>query len=139
MPTPVFEAYQDRLPENFRKRAAHYFSEFSRAEAGAEAWRKGDLETYGKLIFASGKSSIENYECGCPELITLYHIMTQTDGIYGGRFSGAGFKGCCMSLIDPEKADKVLAEVEEKYLSVYPHLKGKYLGALCDSADGVKL
>ncbi len=58
VPLPVFEAYQDRLPENFRKRAAHYFSEFARAEAGAEAWRKGDLETYGKLIFASGKSSI---------------------------------------------------------------------------------
>ena len=27
--------------------------------------------------------------------------MTRTDGIYGGRFSGAGFKGCCMALIDP--------------------------------------
>ena len=139
VPTPVFEAYQDRLPENFRKRAAHYFSEFARAEAGAEAWRKGDLETYGKLIFASGKSSIENYECGCPELITLYHIMTETDGIYGGRFSGAGFKGCCMALVDPEKAEDVLAHVGEKYLQAYPTLEGKYLGTLCDSADGMKL
>ena len=139
VPIPVFEEYKERLPENFRRRATHYFGEFRRAEEGARAWENGDLDTYGRLIFESGKSSIENYECGCPELITLYHIMTQTDGIYGGRFSGAGFKGCCMSLIDPEKADKVLAEVEEKYLSVYPHLKGKYLGALCDSADGVKL
>ena len=29
----------------------------------------------------------------------LYEIMADTDGIYGGRFSGAGFKGCCMALI----------------------------------------
>ena len=65
--------------------------------------------------------------------------MRETDGIYGGRFSGAGFKGCCMSLVDPEKAERVLAEVEEKYLNVYPQLKGKYLGALCDTADGVVL
>ena len=139
VPTPVFEEYKHLLPDNFRKRAEHYFSEYHRAEEGAEAWRKGDLETYGKLIFQSGRSSIENYECGCPELITLYNIMAETDGIYGGRFSGAGFKGCCMALVDPEKAEKIMATVEEKYLAVYPALKGKYLGALCDSADGVKL
>ena len=139
VPTPVCEEYKDRLPDNFRKRAEHYFSEYSRAEEGAEAWRHGDLETYGKLIFESGKSSVEKYECGCPELITLYNIMIETEGIYGGRFSGAGFKGCCMALVDPEKAEKIMATVEEKYLAVYPALKGKYLGALCDSADGVKL
>lgn len=139
VPTLVFEEYKDRLPANFRKRAEHYFSEYHRAEEGAEAWRRGDLETYGKLIFQSGRSSIENYECGCPELITLYNIMAETDGIYGGRFSGAGFKGCCMALVDPDKAEDVLRKVEEKYLAVYPALNGKYLGALCDSADGVKL
>jgi len=139
VPTPVFEQYKDRLPANFRKRAEHYFSEYRRAEEGAEAWRKGDLESYGKLIFQSGRSSIENYECGCPELVALYNIMTETDGIYGGRFSGAGFKGCCMALVDPNKAENVLYTVEERYLAVYPALKGKYVGALCDSADGVKL
>lgn len=139
VPVSVFEEYKHLLPDNFRKRATHYFSEFRRAEEGAEAWREGNLETYGRLIFESGKSSIENYECGCPELITLYNIMTETDGIYGGRFSGAGFKGCCMALVDPDKADKVLHTVEEKYLQQYPSLQGKYLGALCDSADGVKL
>lgn len=139
VPYEVFVKYGDRLPENFRKRATHYFNEIYRAEQGAEAWRRGDLDAYGDLIFRSGQSSIENYECGCPELITLYGIMRETDGIYGGRFSGAGFKGCCMSLVDPEKADKILAEVEEKYLNVYPELKGKYLAALCDTADGVVL
>ena len=139
VPVEVFEEYKDRLPVNFRKRAAHYFGEFARAEVGAEAWKNGDLETYGSLIFESGKSSVENYECGCPELITLYNIMTETDGIYGGRFSGAGFKGCCMALIDPEKAEEVLAHVGEKYLAAYPQLEGKYMSALCSSADGVKL
>ena len=139
VPVKVFEEYKDRLPESFRKRAAHYFGEFKRAEEGAAAWIRGDLDTYGRLIFESGKSSIETYECGCPELISLYNIMTETDGIYGGRFSGAGFKGCCMALIDPDKAEDILHSVEEKYLAIYPDLKGKYLGALCDSADGVKL
>ena len=139
VPVSVFEAYKERLPDNFRKRATHYFTEYARAEAGAEAWKNGDLENYGSLIFESGRSSIENYECGCPELITIYNIMTEVPGIYGGRFSGAGFKGCCMALVDPDQAEDVLHTVEEKYLAAYPNLKGKYLGALCESADGVKL
>lgn len=139
VPPEAFAKYEDRLPENFKKRAEHYFGEFRRAELGAEAWRQGDLDTYGKLIFESGKSSIEKYECGCPELITLYHIMTETKGIYGGRFSGAGFKGCCMALIDPEYSEEVLWNVKDKYLEEYPALEGKYVGTLCDSADGVKL
>ena len=139
VPVPVFEAYKDKLPENFRKRATHYFSEYERAETGAEAWKAGDLPKYGKLIFESGRSSIDNYECGCPELITLYEIMVRTDGIYGGRFSGAGFKGCCMAIVDPDKANDVLKTVEEQYLAVYPELKDKYVGTICSSADGVDL
>lgn len=138
VPAPIFEEYKDRLPENFRRRAAHYFGEYRRAEEGAEAWRRGDLDTYGRLVFESGRSSIENYECGCPELISLYSIMAETDGIYGGRFSGAGFKGCCMALIDPDKAEDILSTVKQRYLAVYPNLAGSYLGALCDSADGVR-
>ena len=137
VPRAIFDEYGERLPENFRKRARHYFTEIARAEAGAEAWRQGDLEEYGRLIFESGKSSIGNYECGCPELITLYRIMTETDGIYGGRFSGAGFKGCCMALIDPEKAEEIVDRVGRLYLAEYPGLDGKYSAHLCDSADGI--
>ena len=139
VPVSVFEEYKDRLPQSFRKRATHFFEEISRVEAGTKAWKNGDLSTYGRLIFESGLSSIENYECGSTELITLYNIMTETDGIYGGRFSGAGFKGSCMALIDPRRAEEVLAHVEERYLSAYPELRGKYLSALCDSGDGVGL
>ncbi|MBQ3477295.1 MAG: GHMP kinase [Clostridia bacterium] len=139
VPVEVFETYKDRLPGSFLKRATHYFTEIARAEAGAEAWRRGDLDAYGQLVFESGRSSVENYECGCPELITMYDIMTVTDGIYGGRFSGAGFKGCCMALIDPDKAEDVQRTVTEKYLRAYPHLEGKYSFHLCDSADGVQL
>ncbi len=139
VPLEAFENNKDKLPVPFRKRALHYFTEYQRVQDGMKCWEDGDIEGYGKLVFESGKSSIENYECGCPELIKLYEIMTQTDGIYGGRFSGAGFKGCCMALVDPNKADDVMKNVEEKYLEDFPELKGKYVGALCNSADGVDL
>jgi len=138
VPAEVYRAYRDRLPVNFRKRAEHYFTEIARAEAGAEAWRRGDLDAYGRLVFESGRSSVENYECGCPELIELYNIMTDTPGIYGGRFSGAGFKGCCMALVDPDRADQIERTVTERYLKAFPALAGRFSFHLCDSADGVR-
>ena len=135
----VYLEHKNRLPENFRKRADHFFTEIDRARKGALAFRNGDLEEYGKLIYESGKSSIVNYECGCKELISLYDIMAKTDGIYGGRFSGAGFKGCCMALIDPEKQEEICEKVSEEYLKLYPELKDKYTFCICDSADGVRI
>ena len=100
VPREVYEQYKDRLPVNWARRCEHWYTEFERVEKGAEAWRRGDIEAYGKLSFESGWSSIHNWESGAPEQIALYEIMTRTDGIHGGRFSGAGFKGCCMALID---------------------------------------
>ena len=133
----VYQAYKDRLPAPWARRCEHWYTEFQRVEAGAEAWRRGDIEAYGKLSFESGWSSIHNWESGAPEQIRLYEIMTETDGIYGGRFSGAGFKGCCMALIDPAKADFIRERVEREYLTAYPEMKGKYSFHLCDSADGI--
>lgn len=133
----TFRKYKDRLPLPWAKRCEHWYTEFQRVEAGAEAWRRGDIEEYGRLSFESGWSSIHNWESGAPEQIKLYEIMRSTDGIYGGRFSGAGFKGCCMALIDPAKAGFIQERVEREYLTAFPEMKGKYSFHLCESADGI--
>lgn len=139
VPYEVYLQYKSRLPENWAKRAEHWYSEFFRVQQGAEAWRRGDLEEFGRLCFESGYSSIHNWETGSPELIKLYEIMTETEGIYGGRFSGAGFKGCCMALIDPAREEAILERVSREYLKAFPALKDKYSAHICHSADGVKL
>lgn len=139
VPYEVYERYKDKLPENWKKRAEHWYSEFVRVEKGAEAWRRGDLEEYGRLSFESGYSSIVNWETGSLELKTLYEIMRRTDGIYGGRFSGAGFKGCSMALIDPAFAEEICRFVTAEYGKAFPNLKEKFSVHICESADGVIL
>ena len=139
VPYEVFLQYKDRLPENWRKRAEHCYGEFERVEKATEAWRRGDIEAYGRISFESGYSSIHSWETGSPELIKLYEIMTETQGIYGGRFSGAGFKGCCLAIIDPSYEESIIEKVTKEYLAAFPHLKGKYSVHICESADGVQL
>lgn len=137
VPYEVYQQYKSRLPESFAKRAEHWYTEFDRVQRGAEAWRRGDIEEYGKLSFASGHSSIYNWESGSPQMIELYEIMTRTDGIYGGRFSGAGFKGCCVGLIDPAFEEAITEKVTREYLKAFPELEGKFSVHICESADGV--
>lgn len=137
IPADIYNQYKDKLPLTWRRRAEHWMTEFQRVQEGAEAWRSGDITTFGKLSFESGWSSIYNWETGSPELKELYNIMTHTDGIYGGRFSGAGFKGCCMALIDPSYEDSITRQVTEEYLKVFPGLKNKFSVHICDSADGI--
>jgi len=139
IPRDVFEKHKDRLPEPWKRRAEHCFGEFERVEKGAEAWRRGDLVEYGRLSFESGLSSIEKWETGSPELKTLYDLMLKTDGIYGGRFSGAGFKGCCIALIDPSFKESISRSITEGYLKEYPALAEKFSIHFCHSADGVKI
>ena len=135
----TWRGYASRLPENWRRRAEHWFTENERVQQGAEAWRRGDIEEYGRLSFESGRSSIYNWETGSPELKALYDIMARTDGIYGGRFSGAGFKGCCMALIDPAYEYEILEKVETEYLKEFPQLTGCYKGVICHTDDGVTI
>jgi len=138
VPYDIYLEYKDRLPENWAKRAEHWYTESFRVQKGAEAWRRGDIEEFGRLSFESGKSSIENWETGSPELKALYKIMTRTEGIYGGRFSGAGFKGCCMALINPDFEQSIVEKVTKEYLAIFPHLEGKYSVHICESADGAQ-
>ena len=102
------------------KRAEHFFTECDRVRKGIEAWRKGDLNAFGRLISESGRSSIENYECGSEPLIDLYHILIETDGVYGARFSGAGFRGCSIALCDPAKAEAAAESVASRYREKHP-------------------
>lgn len=138
VPREVYDTYKEKLPETWRRRAEHWYTEYARVEEAAKAWAEGDMERFGQLSFESGKSSIENWETGSDELIALYNIMKETPGIYGGRFSGAGFKGCCMALVDPAYEQSILEKVEREYLALFPHLAGKYSAHVCHSADGVR-
>ncbi|MBQ2039043.1 MAG: hypothetical protein II486_06295 [Thermoguttaceae bacterium] len=138
VPFAVFEKYGPNLPENWYKRAAHYFTEVKRIRDGAAAWRAGNLKEFGKLVFESGYSSIMFYETGSEELKTLYDLMKETDGIYGGRFSGAGFKGCCMALVDPSKRASIVKTMTKRYLHAFPNLEGKFSIHFCQTSNGVQ-
>lgn len=134
-----YEAHALVLTGAPSRRAAHVFGEMKRVRAGVDAWHRGDAEKLGRLMTASGHSSIHNYECGAPPLIDLYEILTTTDGVYGARFSGAGFRGCCVALVAISAAEEAAETVRRRYAEVRPELAADAPVFLCDSDDGACL
>ena len=120
IPKETFERTRDMMPNRFARRAEHFYSEYRRVRQGVMAWESGNLNLFGKLSFDSCESSIHNYECGSPELISIYQIMRGLPGVYGGRFSGAGFKGACIALINPAYKEQIQEELTRQYLEQYP-------------------
>lgn len=137
IPSGIFNQYKDKLPKNWKKRAEHFYSENERVKKGIKAFQNGDLKEFGRLIFESGDSSIEKYETGSDELKELHKIMKRCDGIYGGRFSGAGFNGCSMAIINPEKKEAIRDFITKEYLKVFPELKDSFAIHFCKTADGI--
>ena len=133
----VFFKYEPQMPVRFAKRARHFYTECDRVKAGIQAWEEGDIRRFGQHVFESCESSIHNYECGSPELIALYHILKETEGIYGSRFSGAGFKGACIALVDPSRNEAIRQSVTEKYLKSFPQYKDAFEVFFCKPSGGV--
>ena len=120
IPKTTFEKTRIAMPARFARRAEHFYSEYRRVRQGVTAWETGNLKLFGKLSFDSCESSIHNYECGSSELIAIYEIMRQLPGVYGGRFSGAGFKGACIALVDPAYKESIEKTLTERYLEQFP-------------------
>ena len=134
----MFRRHRDEMPPRFARRAEHFFSEHKRVREGITAWETGNIEWFGSLSKASCESSIHNYECGSPELIAIYNAMLTTPGIYGGRFSGAGFKGAVIAMIDPAKKAEIEKSVTEQYLAQFPQYKNSFKVYFCKSDDGAR-
>ena len=131
----VFERYKDRLPDSFRKRAEHWYNECDRVKLGVRTWENGDIESFGGLMNQSGLSSIGLWETGSAELTALTKILQNTDGVYGARFSGAGFGGCCAALTDPGKREEIANKVKSEYSRLFPKLE--FSAEFCESGDGM--
>jgi galactokinase/galacturonokinase len=138
IPKATFEKTRIAMPSRFARRAEHFYSEYRRVRQGVTAWETGNLKLFGKLSFDSCESSIHNYECGSPELIAIYEIMRTLPGVWGGRFSGAGFKGACIALIDPSCREEIEREMTRQYLERFPEYENTFQCFFVKPDDGAR-
>ncbi len=138
IPRSTFEKTKIAMPARFARRAEHFYSEYRRVRQGVTAWESGNIKLFGKLSFDSCESSMNNYECGSPELIAIYQIMSKLPGVYGGRFSGAGFKGAVIALVDPEYKESIEKSLTDQYLAKFPEYEETFSVNWVKPDDGAR-
>lgn len=139
VPEAEYESLASQLAPPLDRRARHFITEIRRVREGVAAWRDGDLVEMGRLIEASGASSVHNYESGCPHLITLFDILRQCRGVYGARFAGGGFRGCCVGLSDPAHRHDIETAVRSRYLLAHPDASDSFSIHFCSSGGSARL
>ena len=76
-----------------------------------------------------------NYESGSEILIELHELVSNTNSIYGSRFSGGGYGGCVVALAKREMAENACATIFEKFKAKHPALLCKVFVA--ETGDGI--
>lgn len=74
----------------------------------------GQLEDLGKLMNESHASCRDLYDCSSAELEILTKMCREA-GAYGSRLTGAGWGGCCISLIPADIIPSFLQSIEKVY------------------------
>lgn len=71
-------------------------------------------EQLGKLMDESQYSCRDNYDCSSEELEKLT-AQCRKLGAYGSRLTGAGWGGCCVSLVKQENVASFIEAVQQEY------------------------
>jgi galactokinase len=83
------------------RRARHVITENVRVQDFAAALRAGDLATAGRLMVDSHVSLSDDFEVSTRGLDRLVFRLSNAEGVYGARLTGAGFGGCVVALAEP--------------------------------------
>lgn len=122
------------MPELVRRRALHITGENERVFAAVEHLRQRDAAAFGRLMSASHRSSIENFENSTPELDTLVEIACAQPGVHGARLTGGGFGGAIVALVETQAIENVAPVVETEYKQRTGHTGTAYRCAISDGA-----
>jgi galacturonokinase len=80
---------------------------------------------------------------GSKEMIQLYEILLKAPGVLGARFSGAGFRGCCLAVVESGHAEAAAAFVRAEYEKAQPELVSKIPPGrrvlVCEPGDGARV
>jgi len=65
------------------------------------------------------------------EATEAYEVLRDAPGVYGTRFSGGGFGGSCIALIEPEAGPSIIAELKGRYGVSHPEAAAEASFHIC--------
>ncbi len=132
----MLEANRTRLSDVVARRCRHVVTEDQRTLDSVEALKRGDLETFGRLMNESHASMRDGFEITTQDIDVLVEIQQNAPGCLGARMTGGGFGGCTVALAREEKALLLVEAIQ----ALYPARTGRIPQVyVCRATDGAGL
>jgi len=133
----MLEQHKDKLPPLIHQRCKHVVEENDRVVKACEALDRGDLETFGALVYGSHKGLSEEYEVSCTELDFLVDQTRDKDYVLGARMMGGGFGGCTINIIKKTEVEAFLEETAPKYKEEFGKEMTPYFVSIESGSEGI--
>jgi galactokinase len=134
----VLTQFQDKYPD-LCDRLKYIFSAQMRFYEMLDAWKKGDVETVGRIFRTDGIGLRDDYKISGPELETMCDIARTVPGVLGERMLGGGDKGAAGALVSADSVDALRQAVDTAYVRSYPMYRDKYAVHICRVVAGVRV
>jgi galactokinase len=127
---PEIKSLRDASPALVRKHAAemgtvvycrckYMTEEIARVQKACELLLAGDLEGFGREMYATHDGLQHEYEVSCPELDFLVAETRSNDYVVGARMMGGGFGGCTINLVKREGVEDFETQMKEAYMQEF--------------------
>ena len=122
---------------NLCERLNYIFHAQQRFYQMMDAWKRGDIETVGRIFRQDGIGLRDDYKISGPELETMCDIARTVPGVLGERMLGGGDKGASGALVRADAVDALKAAVTAAYPRSRPAYADKYALHVCRVVEGV--
>ncbi len=129
----MLESVKNEISAEDYIRAKFVIEEKERVLDVCDALNRGDIDTVGRLMYATHDGLSRDYEVSCEELDYLNDIAKEC-GVTGSRIMGGGFGGCTINLVANDKYDHFIATAKEKFNARYGHEPKIYDVIISDGA-----
>lgn len=96
-------------------RCQYVVKENIRVLEGCKDLSAGDLEAFGKKMYASHEGLSKRYAVSCTELDFLVEQTEDMPYVLGARMMGGGFGGCTINLVKVQDIERFDAEMKRAY------------------------
>lgn len=123
--------------ETVLKRATHVIKENDRVGQAAKALNEGNLQEFGRLMYASHQSLKDLYEVTGAELDAVVEFAADYEEVIGARMTGAGFGGCAIALLKKGSEDDFSQKLTDFYTDRIGYAPSVYVSEIGHGASAI--
>ncbi len=128
------EQHRNEINAVVFKRCLFVLEENQRLLESCDFLEAGNLQAFGKLMYASHAGLSRDYEVSCAESDFLVNVAKTFPEVKGARQMGGGFGGCVITLVEKDRAASFTKAIQEQYERRYGKTPDSFVMHIAEGA-----